>query len=389
MKSIRSVTSIFSKYKLPILVFGLFTVFEIILGQVLNTTWEWDALTRSKQGYEIATKGVSWYFFDGSGHNVWLPFWQLLIGFEYSLLHIDTMLIGEITSALCAGGTAVYIYFFLKKFGADESQSILGSLMLLTFGHYIAYSSQAMTESLSVFFLVVCFYHLYQYFDTSSIRSLGLASGVSLLNVATRYEAWFFLVIIVGFILSSLVLSKNPSFKFVKATHIVLFVLPSIVFIGLWLEYNLAMTGNIFAFKDWIFANNAHENFVFYKDIGYTLILVLGNLFFTLGSFWMSIPLQIKQLTNRNRRVEDDVLILFGLTFLGYIAYVAYSMFTGFNNGWSRQLLYFVPSSIITFTFRKFEKTTSYVLFAFNLVLGMVAFAYNIQAHNIYVQSGQ
>jgi hypothetical protein len=197
--------------------------------------------------------------------------------------------------------------------------------------------------------------------------------------VATRYEAWFFLIIVVVFMLFSLVLSKNMNLKF---THIILFALPSIVFIGLWLEYNLVMTGNIFAFKDWIFTNNGHDNFIFYRNIGYTLILILWNLFFTLGTFWMSIPVHLRQITNSNRRVQDNILILFGLIFLAYIAYFAYSMFTGFNNGWSRELLYLVPLSIITFTYR-FEKPTSYVFVAFNIVLGIINFAYNVQAHNL------
>mgnify|MGYP001044997285 CR=1 FL=1 len=383
-------TSLVFRHRLPLLVFGLFAIFETILGQALNTTWEWDAVTRSMQGYEIAAKGIGWYFSEGNGHYVWLPFWQLLMGFAYSFFHINTILIGEVASALCAGGTAVYVFVFLRKFGLDETQSILGSMMLLTFGHYVAYSSQAMTESLSVLLFFACLYHLYLYFDTGSLGNLGIASLASLVNVATRYEAWFFLALIIGFMFFSLRFSQNPRFRFVNVVHVVLFALPSITFIGLWLEYNLMMAGTIFGFRDWILAHNAHESLMFYKDWGYTLIVVLGNLFFALGTFWMSIIEQLKQLESRKRRIQDNMLVLFGLLFLGYIIYFAYSVFTGFNIGWPRHYLYFVPLSIIAFMLNKFEKKpASYVLLIFNIVLGIVAFAYNVQAHNLYAQSGQ
>ena len=386
LKVLRSATSLVSKHRLPLLVFGLFVIFETILGQALNTTWEWDAVTRSMQGYEIATKGVDWYFFEGNGHYVWLPFWQLLIGLAHSFFRVNTILIGEAMSALCAGGTAVYVFVFLRKFGLDENRSILGSMMLLTFGHYVAYSSQAMTESLSVLLFFACLYHLYQYFNSTSLKSLGIASVASLVNAATRYEAWFFLALIIGFVLFSL---QNQRFRFVNIVHIVLFAVPSIVFIGLWLEYNLVMAGTIFGFRDWILAHNGHESLIYYKNAGYTLIVVLGNLFFALGAFWMSIIDQLKQLGSRKRGVQDSMLVLFALLFLGYFVYFAYSVFSGFNLGWPRHYLYFVPISTTTFMLNKFEKPASYVLLVFNIVLGMVAFAYNVQAHILYVQSGQ
>lgn len=383
------VTSNYAKIRLPLLVFVLFTVFEVVLGRVLNTTWEWDSAIRSMQGYEVATKGLGWYFSEGSGHYVWLPFWQLLIGSEYSLLRIDAILLGEVTSALCAGGVAVYVSAFLRKYGLSESRSVLGSLMLLSFGNYVSYSSQAMTESLSILLFLACLYHLYRYYETGSLRSLGIASMASLLHVTTRYEAWFFLVTIAGSMFLKWALSENSRFKFVGLIHIILFCLPSIVFIGLWLEYNLAMTKSIFGFRDWILANNGHEDQIFYRNVGFTLIMVLGDLFLSLGAFWMSMAEQLRRLAGRSQRIQDDMRILFGLLFLGYVFYFAYSMFTGFNNGWPRHLLYFVPISIITFMSDRFErKPTSYIMLAFNIVLGLVAFASNLQAHNLFVQSG-
>jgi len=378
-----------SRHQLPLLVFGLFAIFETILGQALNTTWEWDAVTRSMQGYEIATKGVGWYFFEGNGHYVWLPSWQLLIAFVYGFFPVNTILIGEVISALCAGGTAVYVFVFLRKFGLNETRSILGSIMLLTFGHYVAYSSQAMTESLSVLLYFACLYHLYLYFYSGSLKSLGIASLASLINVATRYEAWLFLMLIIGCMLFS-ILFQNPRFRFVSVVHVILFAVPSIAFISLWLEYNLIMAGTIFGFHDWILAHNGHESLIFYGNSGYTLIVVIRNLFFALGTFWMSIIEQLKQLKNRKRGVQENMLVLFGWLFLGYIIYFAYSMFSGSNLGWPRHCLYYVPISIITFMLNKFEKKpASYVLLVFNVVLGMVAFAYNVQAHNLYAQSGQ
>ena len=386
---LRQAISLVSRHRLPLLVFGLFAIFETILGQTLNTTWEWDAVTRSMQGYEIATKGVSWYFFQGNGHYVWLPFWQLLMGFVHRFSRVNTIFIGEVISALCAGGTAAYVYVFLQKFGLDETRSIFGSIMLLTFGHYVAYSSQAMTESLSVLLFFACLYYLYNYFNTSSLKSLGIASLASLLNVATRYEAWFFLALTICFMLFSL-LFQNSRPKSLSILHVLLFAVPSIVFIGLWLEYNLAMAGTAFGFQHWIVAHSGRESLMFYGNCGYTLATVLRNLFFALGTFWISIIEQLRQLGGRKRGVRDNMLVLFVFLFLGYVIYLAYSMFSGFNLGWPRHYLYFVPISSITFMLYKFEKKpASYLFLVFNIVLGMVAFAYNVQAHNIYVQSGQ
>jgi hypothetical protein len=215
------------------------------------------------------------------------------------------------------------------------------------------------------------------------------ASLISLIHVATRYEAWFFLAILIGFMLFTLALSKNPCFRSVKPVHILLFGLPSIVFIGLWLQYNLAMTGNLFGFRDWIFADNGHENLSFYGNAGSTLITVLEDLFLSLGTFWITLLGPLVQFKNRSRGVLDEMLILYGSCFLGYIAYFAYSMFTGFNNGWPRHLLYFVPLSIITlertrFTFHRLKGTLYFVL-VLHIVLGIAAFWANLQAHILYI----
>ena len=47
LKLLRPAVSLVSRHRLPLLVFGLFAIFETILVQALNTTWEWDAVTRS------------------------------------------------------------------------------------------------------------------------------------------------------------------------------------------------------------------------------------------------------------------------------------------------------------------------------------------------------
>mgnify|MGYP001076496641 CR=1 FL=1 len=385
-----SATFVVSSHRLPLIIFMLFVIFETILGQTFNTTWEWDAATRSMQGYEIATKGAGWYFFEGNGHYVWLPFWQLLIAFLYGFFHVNTILIGEVVSALCAGGTAVYLFVFLREFKLDEFHSALGSMSLLTLGFYVAYASQAMTESFSVFLFFACLYHLHRYFDNGALKNLAAASLTTLVNVATRYEAWLFVGLSAGFMLFFLPFSPKLRSRPVTVVHVILFLAPSVAFICLWLQYNVIMAAAPFAFRDWILVHNGHKDFIFYRDVGYTLITAVGNLFLALGVIWTSTLEELRQLRSQARGVRENVLLLFALLFLAYIMYYCYSIFTGFNSVYRpRHFLYFAPLSIIAFMLRKLDKPTLYVLLAFQIVLGVVAFALNIQAHTLYIETGQ
>jgi hypothetical protein len=357
-------------------VFILTTSLATLIGVYFNVGWELDAATRAQQALYIAQRGAYWYLFQGfgQGYYVWLPLWQLLLAGIYLLTRISTPLIGIAVSATSLGLISATTVSALKRTGFDGRRQALGVALLLTSGYLVAYASQGMTDVFSTMLLFGTVYCLFVYLETRSSRYVAAASLLTLLNVMTRYEAWLFLLIALS---SSLYLFLAKKMSRMTMINIIVYAIPSVLFIFIWLYYNDLVSGSFFGFASWIAQNVSTAPPAFDHNPVLTLQNFAEALLLSNGLFWLAL------LDVRRRGTTAPMLKFATIVFAVYSAYFLYSTYIGFSSGWVRLFLYFVPFSVLSFMSKNYKAGAFYLIIGGSVILGVVGLAQNVMLHQI------
>jgi len=354
----------------------LTTAMAVLIGIYFNVNWEFDAATRAQQALSLAQRGPYWYFFQGfgQGYYVWLPLWQFLLAGMYLLTSINTAMLGTAVSATSLGFISLITVSALKRAGFDGRRQVIGTTLLLTSGYLVAYASQGMTDVFSTMLLLGTVYYLFLYLETHSARYLAFASLLTLLNVMTRYEAWLFLAITLLYALYSFV-GKRMSGR--TMTNVVMYAVPSALFICTWLYYNKLESGSAFGFASWMAQNistdppaSVHNPLL--TLAGLARVLLLSN-----GAFWLAL------VDTRNRGKIVPTIKFAAVAFAVYSGYFLCSTYLGLSDGWVRFYLYFVPFSVLSFMSKNYRKDVFYLMLGISVILGLVGFAQNVQLHQI------
>ncbi len=357
---------------------------ELVLSRFMNTTWEWDAAVRGQQALELATKGWNWYFFEGNGHYVWLPLWQFLLAALFSISKLNPLFWGETISALSSGVITVYVISFVTKISGKKENIWLAGPLLLTSGYYVAYGSQAMTDLFSAALLIVSLFHTMEYVRDRRLRDLTISSLALLLNSMTRYEGWFFALILGAYLMWKN--DRRQKSEILRGfTRFAMLLLPTAIWVLVWLLYNQTMSGTLFGFENWIFENNGHETWSYFLSWPPTFLLLLRDLFLGTGSFWLFLIRPI--FAKSNARNRPDELRFFAILALLYSVYFVYSAFTGYNSGWVRHFLYVYPLSVVAISQRKLGGR-EWLAVMISIGLGLFSFGENVSLHDAYVQRG-
>jgi len=305
----------------------------------------------------------------GQGYYVWLPLWQFVLAGLYLATGIDTMLGGIVVSATSLGFMSLITVLVLKRAHFDRRHQILGATLLLTSGYLVAYASQGMTDVFSAMLLFGSTYYLFLYLGSGSGRYLAGASVLTLLNAMTRYEAWLFLVIALFYALylfASRRLTRGTLF------NIILYSVPSVFFILIWLYYNELVSGSFFGFASWISRNVVQFPPAFSYSPMMTLLNFAEVLLLSNGLFWLAL------VDFSGKETVVTAMTRFGaLLFLGYSVFFLYSTYVGFSNGWVRLYLYFVPFSVVSFMSKDYRGEVFYLILGISIVLGILGFAQN------------
>ncbi|MFX0066165.1 MAG: hypothetical protein ACFFC7_28725 [Candidatus Hermodarchaeota archaeon] len=356
-------------------VFTAFVVLELSLAIFLDTTFDFDAITRASIGLnyyagEIGLDFIQWLPFFGAG-GVWLPLFQWLIGLtivfplQLTDIHVSiAVFIGETFSAFATAGTALYVYKILRNFfDLDRVQSSLSFVFFLAHGLWLAYGSQSMTDVLSVFLLIATIYHMTIFLtrETYPTQHLVLASILAALNNFLRYEPWalIFLTSIsfISFNFWKMIQKRQIDWwRLEQSFRMINFlVLPSLVCV-VWLLHTFRVTGSFFEPAEWILANN---NWGFVPFTQYNPLLSLGEFFFVMTVatiFWVMLPIFafwiMRNINWLNKQKPEAVRFLFlQWIILGSFTITTYYLiFLGINTGWPRHFFYIIPFVVIACT---------------------------------------
>ena len=91
------VTAVPRRY--PGLVFLALAAAAILSARLLNTTWEWDSLTRAEIARYLDEGGLHWYFFEAK-KCVWLPLWPMLTAAVHRVTGLPYLLAAETLNAV-------------------------------------------------------------------------------------------------------------------------------------------------------------------------------------------------------------------------------------------------------------------------------------------------
>ena len=149
--------------------------------------------------------------------------------------------IASVSSAL----TLFLTYRWLKKLEVSLFWRVTSILLIGLNAYWLAYSTQSMTDTLSIFLLLGWLYFLEMYLQHSQTKHLVIAAFLALGNVMTRYEAWIFM----AFSSIFLIIRSNRISEVIEKLKknlipFAVFVLPSIIFIGFWLTYEFLGKGD-------------------------------------------------------------------------------------------------------------------------------------------------
>jgi hypothetical protein len=271
--------------------------------------------------------------------------------------------LGTVVSALSAGVLVLLVARFSKRHGWNQYVAIAA---LLTSGTFIAYSGQSMTDVLSVLLFFAGVLSLLEYVGTPRSFGLFMLVGFSCLNMLLRYEGWIFSAVMILFLLYLCVSEKSSRFLLPAA---ILGIVSSAV-IASWLYLNLVGSGSLFGFNDWILDNNGHQTFLWLQNLPQSFAQELVALTFATGVLWISLFYACVPW-------KENWQKLFLLMSAVYMISFGYSLYTGLNSGWPRQMLYLLPLGAVSLASPKFSTRISYLILAICIIIGAVAFAQN------------
>jgi hypothetical protein len=294
----------------------------------------------------------------------------------YFLTGISTTVIGIVVSATSLGIISAITVSALKRAGFDQRRQFLGAALLLTSGYLVAYASQGMTDAFSTMLLFGAVYCLFIYIESQSSRFLVAASILTLLNVLTRYEAWLFLAVTMLYAFTMFVLKKLGGRTML---NMVMYAIPSALFICIWLYYNELVSGSFFGFAAWISQSVSSSPPVFAHNPALTFVNFAEAVLLSSGLFWFAL------IDVRRRRTIAPMIKFAAILFAMYSVFLFYSMYVGFSNGWVRLFLYFVPFSVVAFVSKSYRDEMLYLVVGISIALGMIGFAQNVIMHQAFL----
>jgi hypothetical protein len=346
----------------PLAILLLSAACFLALDSAIPTTWEWDAVGRAVQAQDLANYGVSWYF---PSHFGWLPFWQfLLAGLWIMTAKIwPAVTMGTVVSSLSAGLLILLVARFAQKHGWDTRVAVIA---LLTSGTFVAYSGQSMTDVLSALLLFSSVFLLLEYIAKPQWNNLALLICVTSLNMLLRYEAWFFTAVMILFILW--ISSSRKSRKLFRASIVLITV--SGLIVASWMYLSWFASGYALGFETMLLANNGHQLFPWFSNIVTTASQLFVAMTLATGLLWVCLCYACYSW-------KEDWQKLFILLFGVYLTYFAYSLYVGYNSGWAREMLYFLPLGSVSLASTRLSTRFKYVILIACAVIGVIAFSQN------------
>ena len=344
-----------TKISLPkkqIVILTLFFVFYLSIAYYLVFDLQLvfrDAVSRTEKAFLV--------FFDNSAKIssigfIWTPLPSIL---QLPLVIFKPLakygFSGNIISALFGALSCLYIYKFLNK---SHLNFFLKIIFLLLFGlnpMIILYSANGMSEIIFVFFIMLASWHLVNWNKTKRMTELILLGIILSLAFFTRYET-IPLAITIGFLIIFLHYGKiKTRFNEIHGS-IVLYFLPILFSVFLWIVANWLIMGDPLYFLHGEYSNLEQSDFIAEElkkirgnlsNAIYYATKIIAHLY---PAFFATLIYAIYKQFSKISLITISVIFLS----LSIILFHILMLFKGISYGWLRFYIYIIPFSFILFS---------------------------------------
>lgn len=177
--------------------------------------------------------------------TVWLPVPHLLLlPFTYITPLWVSGIAGCITGMIYLIVCCSYLFLTIRFITKSNFAAWMGFFLFLFNPNVLYMYTTAMMEPVLIMFMISALYFALKWTVTKSSFHLLMAGLLTAMAVGSRYEGWFFAVILAGLIFLSEALNKGKPFKYTRN----FLILPA-VFVILWFAYNHFYQGDFLAFQ--------------------------------------------------------------------------------------------------------------------------------------------
>lgn len=178
-------------------------------------------------------------FINFQEYGTWLPFHFSILTIP-QLMGFDAFYGQRLVTVIISLLSAISLYFYTKECLNDKKTAVIATIIYIIFPLRLLLSTQTLSESVFLFFLITSIYFLIK--KGNQNKNLSLSLLFLFISQATRYEAWIIIPLLWFY-----VLIEN---KFNTKTKLI-FLLTSIIFPIYWIiNSSIRSNSNIFSFFD-------------------------------------------------------------------------------------------------------------------------------------------
>lgn len=268
--------------------------------------------------------------------------------------------VGNAMSALFLGMTTLYLNKIFKFFSLNLKLRIALIALFLLNPMILLYGANGMSEMIACAFFVATAFHLLSYIKKENILHLIGASVATALGIMTRYELMALtpaIVLILIFMrVDNIQNIDKKTFKRIEG-DVVLYGLPIVFAMGIWVIANWAIMHNPFYFMNSVYSNTSQSSQLmtdssYYRDLSHNMfasflyaaqrVTLLFPAFLIFVFLTVTEPLRKHNWTLALALLALPFSILFFHTFL---------LYQGQSFGWLRFFIYIIPASFMLCAF--------------------------------------
>lgn len=318
---------------------------------------------------------------------IWQPFLSLVeIPLIFVLRPFGLMMMAGPAVTAVFGSLSVMLIYKIGLF-INPNSKLSSFIISILFGLnplILLYSSIGTSEAVFLFSLIISSYFLIKWFYNLNQLDFLQAGFFMSFSFWSRYES---VPAIVAFILLLIIqlIFKKTEYKKIEST-LILFILPFIFSVGLWILSNWTIMKNPFYFLNSEYSNSAFTAAIknnpqalensYHSLVGSLLYLIKRSIL--LAPIIVILPLIFMRfIVNIKKKAEDFILYLFlTLPYFFILIFHIYELFQGQSSGWLRFYIYVLVIGSFTAITVVNKQKNLIILSILLLFLGIVTTGY-------------
>lgn len=252
---------------------------------------------------------------------------------------------GNIFTAIFLGISAIYLNLLGKFFKVNKLVRFTSLAFFITNPLIFFYGINGMSEIIGITFLLMTLYYFLKHIATKSAPALIVSSLTFACAIMTRWEIGILLMVLLPILFFLPNVNRKYSRKEVESS-MVMFILPIIFVIGLWVVISWLITGSLFPGAEQVDNNLSDATGTIQTSLGTPMELftmALTKIFLLSPLF---IPLVISSISKLKGKLSLETFAIFGFA-LGmlFVHIVLFSL--GKTVGELRYFMYVIPFTYV------------------------------------------